>query len=125
MTDMSEQLKYIKTQSEKMKVDCEFVNYHFENTSTTISDSITNLAELVAKKVSSSISYNLYYFIKNLIFSSFTNWWTMTNPEQKWSVTPLVIDQANKGHRSSNFVMFHHTNRQGYSTQHGFERGQI
>merc|ERR1712058_157131 len=47
---MSEQLKYIKTQSEKLKVDCEFVNYHFENTSTTISDSITNLAELVAKK---------------------------------------------------------------------------
>lgn len=63
MIEMSEELKYIKTQSEKLKVDCEFIKYQFENTSTTISNSLTNLSELVNKKVLLTFNFCLDFIV--------------------------------------------------------------
>ena len=51
MKEISDDIIFIKTQSEKVQVDCEFIKYQVENTSTTISNSLTNLSALVNQKV--------------------------------------------------------------------------
>ena len=55
---MCEELDIIKAQNDKLKVDCEFINYQFESKATGISDSLTNLRSL-AQEVKTHIGLDL------------------------------------------------------------------
>ncbi|CBY16057.1 unnamed protein product [Oikopleura dioica] len=50
--EMAYELNYIKTQSVKLKEDCNFIKQKFEETSVTISNSLENLGDLVNQKAS-------------------------------------------------------------------------
>ncbi|CAG5098834.1 Oidioi.mRNA.OKI2018_I69.XSR.g16019.t1.cds [Oikopleura dioica] len=52
ITQMADELNYIKTQSVKLKEDCNFIKQKFEETSLTISNSLENLGDLVNQKAS-------------------------------------------------------------------------